>query len=374
MPRGPKPPPDSESYEPIWPRLAERLRQEVADLEERRPEAAAQAEELLALPLPERQRAIRGEPRFHSLALAQELMRRGRAALPGDPTAARPPLWGALDLLRILAERPESPAEVLVSLRSEAAGLEAESHLLVHDLERAEQSLVWVALALRDSPDGEARSRFFQRLAWVRTEQERSDEAIALFARAGELALGVGDRQRAAELQMQEALLRQRRGETVMAEALREIARRQGAALDPDAPSLAARLESLTDPAVYAEGQPWKETFLARLTDPEQSRAFRIVGQAIEEHLSEFARHLPREPEAFPVTDLRAAAADLRALQGYLADRGRAQFEAADLAAGQLDLCRLAGETALGLTPWRESLEAALPAFPRGDDEGGRAP
>lgn len=85
------------------------------------------------------------------------------------------------------------------------------------------------------------------------------------------------------------------------------------------------------------------------------------MGRVIEEHLAEFARYLPPEAEIFPLTDLRAAAEDLRYLQSYLAARGRAQFEDSGLTEEQNALCLLASRLALDLAPLRARLQAALP-------------
>jgi hypothetical protein len=122
-----------------------------------------------------------------------------------------------------------------------------------------------------------------------------------------------------------------------------------------------SELERLSEASRFTENLPWRETFLARLTTEHYAYVFRTFGAILEEHLAEFLRFLPEEPEDFPLTDLRAAAADLRYLQGYLASRGRAEFEDEGMSEEQLALVRLAGEIALGLGPILEGLEGALP-------------
>lgn len=139
-----------------------------------------------------------------------------------------------------------------------------------------------------------------------------------------------------------------------------------GAARGRRRPDYRRELERLSAADRFTENLPWRETFLIRLTLPHYTYIFRAFGAIMEEHLAEFLRFLPEGLEPFPVADLRAAATDLHYLQGYLAGRGRAEFEDAGLTPGQLALVRLAGQTALGLGPLLERLEAALPGVGEG--------
>jgi hypothetical protein len=143
---------------------------------------------------------------------------------------------------------------------------------------------------------------------------------------------------------------------------LRRRIPRQGGGNGEDEAGLRRELERLSEPSRFNENLPWRETFLARLTTEHYAYVFRTFGAILEEHLAEFLRYLPEDPEDFPVTDLRAAAADLRYLQAYLASRGRAEFEDEGMSEDQIALVRRAGEIALGLDPILAELEGALAA------------
>jgi hypothetical protein len=192
-------------YEPIWSRLAERIEREVAAYAKERSTAAALASELLALEPAARQAAVRGEVRWQTVAVVQELIRRGQTALPEDPPAARQPLGCALDLVRQL---PAAQSKgMIANLRAEALGVLAESHLGGGDCEWAERFLNQAAGALWDSPDSEAHGHFCQRMAQLRSRQGRLDEAVSLLTQAAELARAVGDLARAGQLQSEERQL-----------------------------------------------------------------------------------------------------------------------------------------------------------------------
>lgn len=137
-------------YEPVWGRLAERLEREIAEYEAERGAAAALADEWLSLEPAERKAAAREEARFQTVALVQELTRRGQAG-------------PALELIGHLpAGRPQG---LIANLRAEAWGTLAENHLANGRLDRTERALNQAAQALRDSPDSEAHGHFCRQMA-----------------------------------------------------------------------------------------------------------------------------------------------------------------------------------------------------------------
>lgn len=288
----------------VWERLRARVEADAAALAAVRKEGAGWIDGLLAGEAAERRQRLDGEPELATAARVQAALEEARARGRRRKEAALPVLGLALDLANRLP-KATTPAGLIDSLRLAVLLETAETWSRLRRWSEAAAFLAWSDELLEASPDDHAR------------------------AQANRLR--------------------------------RRLVRRTAAAASEERAERHRRLEELSHPARFTENLPWRETFLARLTTRHYATVFRAFGAIVEEHLAEFLRYLPAEAEGFPVPDLRAAAADLRYLQGYLASRGRAELEDADLTADQLTQVQTAGWAALGLGPIVAGLEGALP-------------
>lgn len=76
-------------------------------------------------------------------------------------------------------------------------------------------------------------------------------------------------------------------------------------------------------PIVWEDFAVFRECFLMYLTPPGYAEALRVVGQMLHTMILESHALWPGWPESSTRTELRAALADLRHLQGFLASVGR---------------------------------------------------
>lgn len=203
----------SEDFLALWRRLEEKVAQEAKNFAEASREAPARAAELLALPPRERKRRLDADPRFHSPALALELIARARNELARfRAERALPPLKAALRILRQqslrgVAGRREMRAEALCEL--------GEAWRRLGSFRWAEGCFTQAAQALRDSPDAMARALFCSRLARLRAAERRLDEAVALWGRAAALWAEVGDLEQNAAADAEQKAARRRVGDSV---------------------------------------------------------------------------------------------------------------------------------------------------------------
>ncbi len=70
-------------------------------------------------------------------------------------------------------------------------------------------------------------------------------------------------------------------------------------------------------PVKFEDFPAFRETFLVRFTMPGHAEAFRTIGHLIDELANEYRHYWP-DTEPVPRSELRAALADLRHLEGYL--------------------------------------------------------
>lgn len=177
------------SYEAIWERLEEQVRQAAEIQVEEEATAAARLAELLALPEGEWETAITRDERFRSWALAGQLLEDGRRAGSADPAAGLERIHLAL----ALADRLEpAAAGVTAGFQTRAHCYLAESLALAGDLAGAEAAFQHAALHLEGSADPLDRAWFCHLLGQMRAEQGRRDEAAALAGRASLLFARVG--------------------------------------------------------------------------------------------------------------------------------------------------------------------------------------
>jgi len=120
-----------------------------------------------------------------------------------------------------------------------------------------------------------------------------------------------------------------------------------------------AAIPPTIDPAVWEDFPVFRETFLLYITDPAYNAALRIFGRFLHELVLEYYRHWPNWLEGVTATELRAAVADLRHLEGYLGAVGR-EHEEASLTEPEMALSRLAARQSGELTRIADELEQAL--------------
>lgn len=113
------------------------------------------------------------------------------------------------------------------------------------------------------------------------------------------------------------------------------------------------------DPAAWEDEPVLRETCLFYITDPEVNAALRVLARACYDMLLEYYHHWPSWSETTTRTEVRAAIADLRHLEGFLGALGREHEEAA-LEARDAALSRTAGEQAGEIRRIADLLEAAL--------------
>lgn len=114
-----------------------------------------------------------------------------------------------------------------------------------------------------------------------------------------------------------------------------------------------------SDPAAWEDSAVFRETFLIYFTEPFENESLRVFGRLFHELVLEYYHHWPEWPESATATELRAAVADLRHLQGYLGAVGREHAEAA-LAGSDTTLSFLAARQAGELARIADEIEAAL--------------
>lgn len=109
----------------------------------------------------------------------------------------------------------------------------------------------------------------------------------------------------------------------------------------------------------WDEGQIFRDTFLLYLSDPWLNGALRMAGQVLCAVLLELQGELPAWPESATRTELRAAAADLRHLEGFLTNVGR-ERELCSLSSDDARLSRFAADAARTAAKLAASIEHQL--------------
>jgi hypothetical protein len=124
-------------------------------------------------------------------------------------------------------------------------------------------------------------------------------------------------------------------------------------------PSQASPAPQVQPPAGWEESAGFRETFLRHYGDPEDLRALRHLARMLHESALELARYAPPGGESATREELRAAAADLRHLQGFLAAVARAQEES-ELPSADEELAALAARQSQAVAGVAALLEQAL--------------
>jgi hypothetical protein len=92
--------------------------------------------------------------------------------------------------------------------------------------------------------------------------------------------------------------------------------------LTPDSSSPPAAPPAI-DPSTWEDFPAFRETFLMYITPPGYAAAIRKAGEMLYSLLLDSPAEWPGWPESSTRTEMRAAVADLRHLQGFLASVGR---------------------------------------------------
>lgn len=117
------------------------------------------------------------------------------------------------------------------------------------------------------------------------------------------------------------------------------------------------------DPKRWEDFPTFRESLLRHCTGPEANAAMRAFGDLLFEMVLEWNGTQPDEPEGYIRHDARAALAELRAVQGFLAYVGK---EREDLSrrnpehADKIRLCKLAAESARKVAKIAARIESAL--------------
>jgi hypothetical protein len=112
-------------------------------------------------------------------------------------------------------------------------------------------------------------------------------------------------------------------------------------------------------PSGWDESAGFRETFLRYLTDAEDDRTLRHLARMLHESSLEMARYGPPSGESATREEVRAAAADLRHVQGFLAAVARG-LEESELAPADAELAELAARQSHAVAGLAAVLEQAL--------------
>jgi hypothetical protein len=112
-------------------------------------------------------------------------------------------------------------------------------------------------------------------------------------------------------------------------------------------------------PAGWEESAGFRETFLRHYDNPEDLQTLRHLARMLHESALEMARYGPPGGESATREELRAAAADLRHLQGFLSAVARGKEES-ELSPADEELAELAAREAEAVADVAEVLEEAL--------------
>jgi len=113
------------------------------------------------------------------------------------------------------------------------------------------------------------------------------------------------------------------------------------------------------DPSHWEDFEGFRETFLLNFTDPESNAALRSLGRVLYHLILESAHVMPALPEGWVHGNLRAALADLRFVQGFLAFVGE-ERGSDGMTAEEEALCRTVSRKARALRKIADALAAEL--------------
>jgi hypothetical protein len=117
------------------------------------------------------------------------------------------------------------------------------------------------------------------------------------------------------------------------------------------------------DPAAWEDFPAFRETFLMYITPPGYAAAIRKAGEMLYSLLLDTPAEWPGWPESSTRTEMRAALADLRHLQGFLASVGR-EREASSLDPEDAYLSNIAAKLARQIGHATDGIERELAGVP----------
>ncbi len=117
----------------------------------------------------------------------------------------------------------------------------------------------------------------------------------------------------------------------------------------------------IIDPATWEDFPILRETFMVYLTDPTANAALRSAGGLLYDLILEYWRYWPNHPEGLLRGHLRAAVADLRHLQGFLAEWDGPEVD--HKSPHEEHLGKIAGEVARELAELADRLETEMGAW-----------
>ena len=122
------------------------------------------------------------------------------------------------------------------------------------------------------------------------------------------------------------------------------------------------------DPAAWEDFAVFRETFLMYLTPPGYAAALRTFGEMLHGMILESYNPWPGWPESSTRTELRAALADLRHLEGFLGAVGREQV-VSSLTRPDDRLSRFAARQAAEVAKIAQRIEAEVAKLAAGEGE-----
>jgi hypothetical protein len=129
----------------------------------------------------------------------------------------------------------------------------------------------------------------------------------------------------------------------------------------PDGKDRRAAVPPVVDPDLHERFEGFRETTLAAITDPDANATWRALGDHMYTMALEYSSHWPLEPEGSFRHEGRAAVADLRHLQGFLAYMAR-EPEASVLTKEEEHIARRCATLSRHVRDVADALEAELDA------------
>lgn len=172
--------------------------------------------ELRRRPLERWSLLFRNSKRFHSLALAREILHAGHQHAYDDPPAGARMVRAGFDLIDLLD--PERYGERLLDdLRARGWALMGDCYRRAGDLKTAEAAMRRAGRLVRDTADPEELATYKYLLGVLSKDQRRYERALKLFEQARRLSEEIGDRVKLAKVLTSSGLLRMDRGEPELA-------------------------------------------------------------------------------------------------------------------------------------------------------------
>ena len=195
----------AEAYRGLWERLDDRFAADEEEIRQHRLAAEPLVAELLGRPASERAGFLAAERRLQTWAVAERLLELAAEEPASGPARALALAELAADIANRLDPAEHSPG-LLRELNAEAAMRLGEARRLVGRLEEADADLRRAQEIAGVEPWG-ARGELCRLLARLRQDQERTDEALALFGRAADLLEDGGRTAEAIEARAEEGTL-----------------------------------------------------------------------------------------------------------------------------------------------------------------------